>query len=177
MGKQAGRTDLLSTIDKKSEHNNSQGELDPLEIGIHAFEAVPTSEGGKGKKGGVSDYARKIGKRQPDVSNYRSAGEVIKGIEHSIGLESLLGKASHLAAIHKLPRECWQVAVKWLCVTLSKVDKVTPPCLFRGMLRNATKQKLIGAEICADLLGLSRNALQRNKKEAWRALAKRKCAK
>jgi hypothetical protein len=41
--------------------SNAQGELDPLEIGIHAFEAVPISKGGKGKKGGVSEYAEKIG--------------------------------------------------------------------------------------------------------------------
>jgi hypothetical protein len=70
---------------------NNQGELDPLEIGIHAFEAVPTSKGGRGKKGGLSEYAEKIGKGQNNVTAYRNAGEVILNV--SIDRYLFLGRA------------------------------------------------------------------------------------
>jgi len=104
--------------------SNSQGELDPLEIGIHAFEAVPLSKGGRGKKGGLSEYAAKIGKKQPDVSNYRNAGEVLKHIDQPIGLDSFLGRAQHLSAIHKLPRECWQTMAQWIVERSPSVELV-----------------------------------------------------
>lgn len=91
--------------------SNNQGELDPLEIGIHAFEAVPLSKGGRGKKGGLSEYAEKIGKDKGDVSRYRDAGEVCK----TVGLtQQFLGCAQHLSAAHKLPKKCWHKAAQWL---------------------------------------------------------------
>lgn len=42
--------------------SNAQGELSPLEIGIHALKAVPLSKGGRGQTGGLSEYAEKIGR-------------------------------------------------------------------------------------------------------------------
>ncbi len=87
--------------------NNNQGELDPLEIGIHAFEAVPVSKGGRGKKGGLSEYAERIGKDKGEITKYRQAGEVCKALGQPNGL---MGKAQHLSAIHKLPKEYWQEA-------------------------------------------------------------------
>lgn len=36
---------------------NVQGELSPLEIGMHALRAVPLAEGGRGLKGGISACA------------------------------------------------------------------------------------------------------------------------
>jgi site-specific DNA-methyltransferase (adenine-specific) len=96
--------------------SNAQGELDPLEIGIHAFEAVPEGKRGRGNKGdGLTAYAAKIGQKQPNVSNYRNAGEVVsKIICQHMNLSDFLEKAQHLNAIHKLPQEAWQVACEWL---------------------------------------------------------------
>jgi len=107
--------------------SNSQGELDPLEIGIHAFEAVPLSKGGRGKKGGLSEYAEKIGKQAPHVTNYRNAGEVIKAVAISCPdiRTSLLGKAYHLSAIHKLPREVWQTMAHWIVGRLAQQHGVS----------------------------------------------------
>ena len=93
--------------------SNNQGELSPLEIGIHALTAVPKGKGGRGKKGGLSQYAEKVGKKQQDVSTYRKAGEVFASCEiptdQSVGF---LDKSQHLAAIHKLPKGCWPGCVE-----------------------------------------------------------------
>ena len=51
--------------------SNNQGELTPLEIGLHALRAVPKAKGGKGQKGGLSEYAKAVGKQQGNVLNYR----------------------------------------------------------------------------------------------------------
>lgn len=92
--------------------SNAQGELDPLEIGIHAFQAVPVAKGGRGKKGGLSEYAGRISKDQGNLTRLRDAGEVVKNV--CIDTYLFLGKAQHLAAIHKLPKGCWQAACEWL---------------------------------------------------------------
>lgn len=105
--------------------SNNQGELDPLEIGIHAFEAVPLSRGRKGE--GLSRYADKVGKAKSNVSKCRDAGEVINLLQYynKLELSQLLGRAFHIAAIHKLPKECWGVAVQWLIDKSPSVADVT----------------------------------------------------
>ena len=110
--------------------SNNQGELDPLEIGIHAFEAVPISKGGRGSKGtGQSLYAERIGKAKSTVSELRNAGEVI--VNCSVDRTVYLGKSQHLCAVHKLPFEAWQSCCDWLASAKcsvadvqSKVDRV-----------------------------------------------------
>lgn len=102
--------------------SNSQGELDPLEIGIHAFQAVSEGKRGRGNKGdGLKYYAPKIGKSVGFVSDMRNAGEVFKKIQIS---ESFLGKAYHLSAIHKLPREVWQTMAQWIVERQPSVEQV-----------------------------------------------------
>lgn len=92
--------------------SNAQGELNALEIGIHAFKAVPPEKGGRGKKGGLSEYADRIGKKQPNVSRYRNAGEVFEAIRNIYNDIWVFGdKAHHLAAIHALPSKTWPDAV------------------------------------------------------------------
>lgn len=91
--------------------SNNQGELSPLEIGMHALKAVPVAKGGRGKKGGLSEYAERIGKGLSTVSEYRSAAEVLVA-NPSVDRSVFLDKAQHLAAVHKLPRECWQAAAE-----------------------------------------------------------------
>jgi site-specific DNA-methyltransferase (adenine-specific) len=89
---------------------NSQGELSPLEIGIHALKYVEMSEGGRGKKGGLSEYAREIGKAQSTMSELKNAAQVYKVIAQAIGLPvtSLLDKSKHLSHISKTPSQHWQ---------------------------------------------------------------------
>ena len=88
--------------------SNNQGELSPLEVGMHALHYVDKSTGGRGNKGGLSAYAEKVGRHAGLLTDYRHAAEVVQTIHSS---EGLLNKAKHLAAIHKLPEETWQEAV------------------------------------------------------------------
>jgi len=95
--------------------SNNQGELSPLEIGFHALKAVPTAKGGRGKKGGLSEYAKRLGKQQSHVSMYRQAAEVLMAVRETYtSMDMFLDKAQHLAAIHKLPPESWPAAVEYL---------------------------------------------------------------
>lgn len=89
--------------------SNSQGELSPLEIGLHALHCVGLSEGGRGKRGGLQEYADLIGKSRPFVSQLVMAARVAKAVSQLTGLD---GKTQHLAAIHALPESCWPIAVQ-----------------------------------------------------------------
>lgn len=106
--------------------SNNQGELDPLEIGIHAFEAVQVGKRGRGNKGGgLQEYADRIGKKAPHITSYRQAGEVCKFLQQSNHLQvsKLLGKANHLSAVHKLPSGIWRHATDWITQSDSSVTE------------------------------------------------------
>ena len=47
-----------------------------LEIGCHALEAVKPGNGGRGKKGGLREYAKAIGKDERNLRSYRDEAEV-----------------------------------------------------------------------------------------------------
>jgi ParB/RepB/Spo0J family partition protein len=71
---------------------NAQSELSPLEIGIHALEAV--EKGNKWARGGLKEYAKEIGKTAAYISQVRNAAEVLKAIKLSqLNLTDLLDKA------------------------------------------------------------------------------------
>lgn len=95
--------------------SNSQGELSPLEIGMHALHCVALSSGGRGQKGGLSEYAVRVGKQRQNIQSYRDGAEVASNVH--IDMQLLDGKAQHLATIHALPESCWQPAVE---IMLSK---------------------------------------------------------
>lgn len=89
---------------------NAQGELSPLEIGMHALHYVGKSKGGRGQKGGLSEYAERIGQSKQRIAVCKDAAEVAEKL--SIQVDGLLDKANHLAAIHKLPEAAWSVAAE-----------------------------------------------------------------
>jgi hypothetical protein len=98
--------------------SNAQSELSPLEIGVHVLEAVGLGEHGRGKEGGLSEYARQIGKSRPYVSQVRSAAEVHEAVKTVSQLTVLLDfaslivdKAQHLSVIHKAPADTWPLLV------------------------------------------------------------------
>ena len=94
---------------------NNQGELKPLEIGLHALQYIQTSSGGRGQKGGLSEYARQIGKEssRQHLTSYRAAAEVFKSLNLS-NVGQVLDRANHLAAIHKAPSSEWTWLVQLL---------------------------------------------------------------
>lgn len=100
--------------------SNNQGELDPLEIGIHCFQAVPNNRGKKG--GGIQEYAAKVGRAKSTMTELRNAGEVIE--MSSVNRTHFIGRSQHLAAIHKLNRECWLEACEWLAKSTESVKDI-----------------------------------------------------
>lgn len=100
---------------------NVQGELSPLEIGVHALKVVETSDGGRGKQGGVREYARLLSKDPKNISSYRQAATVLQKINCG-NITTVLDKAAHLAAIHKAPQSTWPLLTQWL-ITLNAKDK------------------------------------------------------
>lgn len=90
--------------------DNNQGELSPLEIGMHALNYIGVESGGRGQKGGLSEYARQIGKAKSTVSGWKSGARVLKNC--SVDRTVLITKAEHLSAIHSLPESLWQSAVE-----------------------------------------------------------------
>lgn len=91
---------------------NAQGELSPLEIGMHALHYVAKAKGGRGQKGGLSEYAEGVGRGESLIRRNRDGAEVAQKVAHVCEVSKLLDKAAHLAAIHKLPEEAWGVAVE-----------------------------------------------------------------
>jgi site-specific DNA-methyltransferase (adenine-specific) len=98
--------------------SNNQGEMAPLEIGLHALERVGRGKAGRGKKGGLTEHANKIGKSQQYLSQLVAAAEVAKSTTQVV---ELLDKAKHLFIIHDLPEICWVAACEWMLET----DKCT----------------------------------------------------
>jgi site-specific DNA-methyltransferase (adenine-specific) len=92
--------------------SNNQGELGPLEIGIHALQAVPLGKGGRGKKGGLTEYATLLGKAKSRISEYRAAAEVFLTARETVPApEQLCDKAQHLSAIHAAKDLLWPILV------------------------------------------------------------------
>lgn len=98
--------------------NNNQGELSPLEIGLHALEFVEAYE-----NGGIKRYAEGVGYAQPSISAYRQAAIVFKKVLDVEYIEKvnvldkkskLLEKTNHLREIHAANPDCWKILVDLL---------------------------------------------------------------
>lgn len=89
---------------------NAQGELSPLEIGMHALHLPDKGKHG----GGFSKYAKNLGIDERAIRRNRDGAQVWEKIGHmsEIDKTQLKDKAAHLAAIHKLPEQAWGVAVE-----------------------------------------------------------------
>lgn len=80
-------------------------------------------EHGRGKEGGLSEYARQIGKSQPYISRVRQAAEVFKIVKPITWVMGLLDKAKHLAAVHLAPEDTWTLLVEHLLADSWTVDE------------------------------------------------------
>ena len=81
--------------------SNSQGELSPLERGIHFNQCGL----------GVREYARLTGRNHAGIVFESQAGKVVSQLTRDT-LPKLHDKTQHLSAIHALPTECWPAAVQ-----------------------------------------------------------------
>lgn len=109
--------------------SNTQGELSPLEIGMHALKAVPLAQGKAG--GGLTAYAERIGVGQSYVSQLRSAAGVLGSLHYSSNEVDLNDKAKHLYEISRADRAIWPLLAEYLikkswtvAETKATVDKV-----------------------------------------------------
>jgi DNA modification methylase len=97
--------------------NNRQGELSPLEVGIHALDYVKLDKRGLGAEGkGLKAYAEGVGYLAASVTKYRNAASVYRSfISCNVAINSenincnepLLTKTNHLGEIHKADPSCW----------------------------------------------------------------------
>lgn len=83
---------------------NAQGELSPLEIGIHALGSVTLEAGGKGKTGGLREYARQVGKSPSFISMLKDAATVFETVHPG---EQFQDKAKHLYEVSRAPEITW----------------------------------------------------------------------
>jgi site-specific DNA-methyltransferase (adenine-specific) len=103
--------------------SNNQGELAPLEIGLHALRI---GKGSKWSGSKAKDYAKSIGKAASTVSEYKAGAEVFDAVVAGVKFAQAnwIDKAKHLNAIHDLPRCCWQTACEWMLEKKCTVEKV-----------------------------------------------------
>ena len=136
---------------------NAQGELSPLEIGMHALHYVEKASGGRGKKGdGLAEYAKATGMNAGNLTTYRSGAKVAETILISKEFlpSDLMKKAWHLAAIHKLPEEAWGVAVEAMLAgewsaketgeKVAEALEATTPKRLAALLRGQTSVRELG---------------------------------
>ncbi len=121
---------------------NVQGELSPLEIGVHALGAVELGEVGQGRgnKGGLSEYASLVGKDKSDITRYRQGAEVLSEIK-ILEYSNILDKAAHLAFIHKTPRELWFMLTEWI-ITPNDKDKTPSANQTKELVKIIQKYKI-----------------------------------
>lgn len=92
--------------------SNTQGELSPLEEGHHAYHYIERGSGGRGKKEGLRDYARRLNKNPSTLSHLRSAYEVYEKCVHGTQYTQFSAKDTvythkHLYEISLSPKDCW----------------------------------------------------------------------
>ena len=85
---------------------NAQGELSPLERGMHALAATEK------RKQSVNGYAKAVGRAQPSVQIEVEAARVASYC--TCNNPNLANRTRHLAEIHTAPQPCWPVLVKRL---------------------------------------------------------------
>ncbi|MBB5329992.1 DUF5131 family protein [Tunturiibacter gelidoferens] len=88
--------------------SNAQGELSPLERGIHALGAT---EKGKHNGRSISAYAEQVGRPEKSVNNEVLAARVASS-PLMAKLAELTDKCTHLSTIHAAPETCWPPLVK-----------------------------------------------------------------
>ena len=83
---------------------NAQGELSPLERGMHALAAT---EKGKHNGRSIQLYAKQIRQPQQTVDLQVRAAKVASKLPMISNFADLSKRPSHLAEIHVAPEACW----------------------------------------------------------------------
>jgi len=98
--------------------SNAQGELSPLEIGLHALEFVKLGKRGRGNSGdGLAEYATAISRTAARITQVRQAARVYKMLTQVNNLSDdqkngLMTCSKHLTEIHQAPESLWPLLVQ-----------------------------------------------------------------
>jgi ParB/RepB/Spo0J family partition protein len=92
--------------------DNNQSELSRVEIGIHVHRFIDKEVGGAGKKGGVSEYSKKIGLSEAEVRRLKNAGCVFLETKTSSAPTKFYDKAYHLNEIYSAPKITWKILLE-----------------------------------------------------------------
>lgn len=126
--------------------NNAQGELTPLERGLHAF----------GSTAGIREYANQAGVSAATVTLQRHAAEVFTRANKPAGAAD---KYKHLAEIHAAPPWCWQALVAGLVDGGWTIEQTRKRV--QSMSKAAEAPDWIDLETLAERLGAGLRAIRR----------------
>jgi ParB/RepB/Spo0J family partition protein len=133
---------------------NTQGELSPLEIGLHAYGAVERGKGGADLQGGLSGYARRIGRTKGYLSQLVAAAQVYAalppGFTH-VNRAALAQKTKHLYEVSRVPQSQWPDLVALLLAEDWTVETT----------RAAVEERMAVALTAEELLDLKRAVRRR----------------
>jgi hypothetical protein len=96
----------------KRETWHAQGELSPLEVGMHVLLAVPLAQGRSG--GGLSAYAARVTYGEDSLRQWRQAASVYRELPDTCREAVGFDRTRHLFEISKAPEETWLALVKAL---------------------------------------------------------------
>lgn len=143
--------------------SNTQGEMAPLEEGHHAHCYIERSDGGRGQKGGLREYARRLNKN-PSTLSHRSAAyavyeKCVDGTQYTqffspetVSTKDYRPTHNHLYEVSKAPEDSWKPLVsamidkKWVvreaARAVSEIDKFDIPArhlswLLRGQITDS----------------------------------------
>lgn len=94
--------------------SNDQSDLAPLEVGRHVLACVPDGERGRGKRGGLRDYARRVGRDEGNLRRMRDGAVVFEAVQNAAILPHFIDKCYHLAAVYHAPQAAWAALAAWL---------------------------------------------------------------
>jgi hypothetical protein len=89
--------------------SNAQGELSPLEIGLHLDLAIGRGKPGRGNKNGIADYARNMGKSRDAFQDYVEAARVAR--KSGTQVPDLIPHTRSLSVIHRADHSDWSALV------------------------------------------------------------------
>lgn len=88
--------------------SNTQGEMSPLEEGHHVAKyAERSTVGGRGNKGGLSNYARRLNKKESTLRFYRDAYRVYEKVAGAAGINAAKMGHTTFHEISKAPEGAW----------------------------------------------------------------------
>lgn len=137
---QAGLTHVLARVEDLDDAaallelvaDNAHAPLTDLELALHALTVARRARGGRSKKGGVSAFAKVLGKSEGHVRQLIKAAKVFRALtETPYSSTRFARRVKHLAAVHRAHPSVWPVLAplivdeKWtLKQTAEAVGKV-----------------------------------------------------